>query len=67
MEKRKCLIRLSYERIHKLLNLSDNYVIESIFITSEDKMSDRITVKLSSGPYLVVENEMMPYVRLEDL
>ena len=50
MENRECLTRINYEDVHKLLNLRDDIKIESIFITDNDNMSNRITIKLSPGP-----------------
>lgn len=47
----KSLIRLTYRELHKLLNLRDDIDIESIFITDSDNMGERITIKLSKGPW----------------
>jgi len=60
MSVKKCLIRMTYKMLHDLLNLRDDVKIESVFVTGNDKMSDRVTVKLSDGPWIVQEGEMIP-------
>ena len=67
MEARECLIRLSYEGIHDLLNLHDYIKIEKIFITDDDNMSNRITIQLNTGYHIRPEGLTMTIIPLTDL
>ena len=67
MDRRKSLIKISYQALHKALDLKDDVEIESVFITDSDNRSECITIKLSKGPHLCPDGYELVSVPLGDM